>query len=307
MLVTILSALARGVWAIEPEHAQSYIPLIQAVFNGDQATIKAFEGDNEAPIHPSSVALDANLHLSESFSDYDEAPQGSIAIIQLTGPMMKRDSSFRDGTATIARQFKIADAHPNIDAIIQVADTPGGHVDGTQTLSNTIKNTKKPVVTFVDGLLASAGYWAASGSNEIIASSNTDMIGSIGTLIMLQDLRPFFEKQGVKFHLINATGSEDKGKALAEALDGKYDRMKSEILDPSNKEFLKNVKENRGKNLAEEVLTGGMYYSEEALRLHLIDGIGTFEHAVSRATELGIEHKQSSEQTPNSKFKILVS
>jgi ClpP class serine protease len=45
-----------------------------------------------------------------------------------------------------------ANANKEITGIVMVYDTPGGTVDGTETLANTIASSKKPIVAFIDGL-----------------------------------------------------------------------------------------------------------------------------------------------------------
>jgi ClpP class serine protease len=89
---------------------------------------------------------------------------------------------------------------------------PGGTVDGTEALANSVKSVEKPVVTFVDGLMASAAFWVGSQADEIIASTDTDEIGSVGVLLSFADLQPYWESLGIKFHKLVASTSPDKTK-----------------------------------------------------------------------------------------------
>ena len=86
-----------------------------------------------------------------------------------------------------------------------VVDSPGGQVTGTDLLAEAIKNSATPIVAYIEGMAASAAYWIISGASKIVASSDLDRIGSIGTMLMVEDLKPFFEAQGVKFHEVYAS------------------------------------------------------------------------------------------------------
>jgi len=48
-------------------------------------------------------------------------------------------------------------------------------------------------VAYIEGMAASAAYWIISGASKIIASSDLDRIGSIGTMLMVEDLQPSLE------------------------------------------------------------------------------------------------------------------
>ncbi len=82
----------------------------------------------------------------------------------------------------------MAASNPNIAAIVLQIDSPGGEVSGTQQLADVIKSVQKPVVAFVDGMMASAALWIGSAADEIIASTPQDIIGSIGTMMSFGDM-----------------------------------------------------------------------------------------------------------------------
>jgi protease-4 len=169
--------------------------------------------------------------------------------------------------------------------MVLVVDSPGGQVAGTDLLAEAIKKSTTPVVAFIDGLAASAAYWIISGADKIIASSDLDRIGSIGTMLMAEDLRPALEQLGVKFHEVYATLSVDKNSDINQVLDGKYDQYRENVLDIINAKFLSTVKEYRP-NLNETAITGKIYFAPQAIELGLIDQIGSFEQAIEVAVSL---------------------
>src|SRR5665811_396008 len=119
----------------------------------------------------------------------------SVAVISLDGALMKADQYCgASGMASIGETIKQADNHHNIKGIVLHVDSPGGTVDGTEALSSIIKNTSKPILTFVDGLMASAALWIGSSSDETMASTDTDEIGSVGVLMSFMDIQGYYEK-----------------------------------------------------------------------------------------------------------------
>jgi len=140
---------------------------------------------------------------------------------------------------------------------------PGHYTD---LLSETIKSCATPVVAFIEGMAASAAYWIISGATKIIASSDLDRIGSIGTMLLVEDLQPYFESQGVKFHEVYATLSVDKNKDLNQVLDGNYKPYQQNVLDVINAKFLSTIRANRS-GVEDGTLSGKIYFAPEAIAL----------------------------------------
>jgi ClpP class serine protease len=155
----------------------------------------------------------------------------------------------------------------------------------------------------VNELAASAGYWALSQCDEIIANGKTAEIGSIGTMATWADLKPLFEKQGVRFHEVYATRSTDKNRMFLDANEGNYEAMIQE-LDSVNEVFLSAIQKARPQ-IKESALTGKVYLSTEAKKLGLIDKIGTFEDAIkaiqnrTKTTKNTMSKNSTVEQYPN--------
>jgi protease-4 len=189
---------------------------------------------------------------------------------------------------TLGSRVLDADQHPNISGIILYIDSPGGTVDGTQALADKVKSCKTPVVSFIDGLMASAALWVGTSASQVIAQNSTTEIGSIGVMVQFADMQPRWEKEGVKFHRINADQSQDKNKTFTDALNGDYSGIKTDQLNPLAEKFIAAVKANRP-NLPDSVFTGKVFFADEALTLGLIDQIGSMEIAIAAVTVLASE------------------
>lgn len=290
MRIGIIGKVLRHTWAIDERYALASGNIIAGLFAGNEIDVsdKAIENENAKPY---AISIDALSGNKRRVSVYDEAAPGSVAVIPVRGPLMKDDEDncgeMNAGMATLASRVKEADNHPNISSTILYIDSPGGTVDGTQAFADAIKATVKPVVAFVDGLMASAAMWIGSAADHIIAENTTTEIGSIGVMVSFIDMRPMWEKEGVKFHSILSDLSADKNKEFYDALQGNYDRIKEDSLNPLAQIFIDTIKENRaGKATDEDVFTGKVYFAPDALKKGLIDEIGSFDTAVERSFEL---------------------
>ena len=285
MKFRILSALLRSTWAIDERFAIAHGGIVAGLLNGMefQPAIKPAEAANSLP-----------FYISEDFeeieaSDLTISNSNSIAVIPVRGTLMKEDESdceyFQAGMRTLSERVLEADRDPNVIGIILYIDSPGGTVDGTKAFSETIKSCKKPTVAFVDGIMASGALWIGTSARCVIAQNSTTEIGSIGVMVAFADMQPVWEKEGVKFHRINADQSKDKNKNFTDALAGDYAGIKKEELNPLADQFIAAVKANRP-NISNSVFTGKVYFAEEALSLGLIDQIGSFETAVAAVSAL---------------------
>jgi len=295
MFSTLLSAIARKAWAIDPDHAEAYFPLIQALVKQDAASLAKLKEemlkDVEANPYAKIAAVDVQGGTVFGFEDLKNAPEGSVGLVNFLWPIQKYDDWCGVGTKSRIEQMKAIQSAPNISALVTISDSPGGTVDGTKECADYIKNEfSKPVVDYIDGLSASAKMWISSAADERYASSETAQIGSIGTMVAFYDWRKYDENMGLKEHVVYATKSTRKNRDYHDALDGKYDGIRANLLDPLNELFLSAIQSNiPGVN--KDVLTGEIYLAAKAKEMGLINGISTFEKAVQRAAELGNQSK----------------
>ena len=288
--IQFLSAILKGNWLIEPNFAFAQGSLI-ALFINRQTEIAL---ETTTPL--AAYAIDAKdingtkYSIKEGFSG---APKNAVAVISVKGVLMKEDMVCGPaGTATIGRIIQQADNHPNISSIVLHIDSPGGTVDGTEALANIIRNTIKPVVAFADGLMASAAFWIGSAASEIIASTDTDEIGSVGVIMRFADWQPHWEKKGVKFHTVAASASPEKNKAFYELREGNYDSYIKEVLDPIDQKFMDTIKE-RFPCCEQKHLTGKVFFARDVMGI-FVNSIGTLSDAVARAYELANHEETNS-------------
>jgi len=301
----ILAEILSGAWLISKERSTAYASILLSLIKGENFS----EGDSAiARERNRSYVISGVGDQRQRFGFTDtNIPEGSVAIIPIRSEILKYDQPCGPrGTQSILNDVKSADQNPNIKSIVLVVDSPGGQVTGTDLLSDAIKNSSTPVVAYIEGMAASAAYWIISGASKIIASSDLDRIGSIGTMLMVEDLQPSLEAMGVKFHEVYATLSVDKNKDINQVLDGNYEPYQKNVLDVINSKFLTSIKTNRPA-VDDSTLTGKIYFAPQAIALGLIDEIGSLDYVISVSSDLSpapIELSKENETNRQKNMKI---
>ena len=140
---------------------------------------------------------------------------------------------------------------------------------------------KKPLVALYDGC-CSAHLYSMYGTRPDYVMAENDIsatIGSIGVVISFADNRKYLSEKGFELHEIYADESSDKNLAFKLALEGKYEKIKEEMLNPLARKFQNDVMLFRP-NLKKEVpgvLTGKTFFTDEALEIGFADGVGSLQ------------------------------
>lgn len=294
MLTNILFTLIRGVWAIEPNFAESMRPLIHQFRESHNIDMKFMASANADKLQ-SFIKMDASLvgpkfnTITGQLDFTSKYPDGSIAIIPLQGSVMKEDFCGALGTKSISSFYQQIAANPSIIGSILYTDSPGGAALGTAECSSNIRSLRnsKPSVTYVDGMECSAAMWIGSSTNWTIANKNDFcIIGSIGTYMQLEDWTGVAGQPRVV--TVKATASSDKNKMYEEALAGNEQPLLDNLINPLNDTFLAAMRSNRyGKGLkTDKVFSGSTFGAQEAMDYGLIDQIGTLDDAVAKIKQL---------------------
>lgn len=277
-------ALLRGQWAIQPEAAQNWLPVIANWLNGGQfpeassptASIVSFYNAKGQPL-PADENNDVSI------------PPDSVVVIENIGEMLKYGGMCSYGTEEIASALAAALASPNVTGAVLRIDSPGGQVVSIAPLLDVIQSSNKPIVTLAD-TCASAAYYVASATDYIMAENNISArFGSIGVVIGFADYTAYYEDKGIKLHEIYADQSTHKNDGYNEALKGNYEPIKTNMLNPLAVQFQNHVKAARGSKLntaIEGILAGRMFYAQDALNYGLIDGIGNLTAALAKVRQL---------------------
>ncbi len=221
-----------------------------------------------------------------------DIPDNSVAYHPIMGVVRYNYCWWGFSTKEFMERMQMAEENPAICAHFLHVDSPGGVSYGLDVASEVVKNANKPVVVFVEGLACSAAYFLACKADAIYAGSKFDTIGSIGTMISLVDIEPYWEKLGIKTHDIYADQSPLKNDTVNQALDGQYDKIKEQCLNPLAEDFINTVKSARKKATDEDIYKGETYFSTLAVDNGLIDGIKPMGEVLQEAMKNGKKQNQ---------------
>ena len=182
---------------------------------------------------------------------------------------------------------------PMVKALLINVDSPGGTVVDSEILYDTIKSISaiKPTVVLMGNSAASGGYMLSLGANHIIARNGT-ITGSIGVLAQTFEVTDLAKKVGVNFNIYKS--SELKGSPMPmEKTTEKIDMAMQSTINDIYEFFVNLVKENRKLTQDElnMVSNGQAFTGRQALKLKLIDEIGSRETALNYFKEKGIDLK----------------
>lgn len=305
--VYLYRQILKGKWFIHYSYALSLGVLLDDLLSGkrinasrdwNQAQTIDLSKDPDRERFP--VMAGAAAGSVSMFDSFNDAPEGSVALIPLKNVMIKYGTMCEYGTEEIAAAMLQAAGSPKIDAILLDIDSGGGSVDSIPPMLDAIEKIHtmydKPVVAWAD-LCASAAYYVAVHCDRIIAGNSISAeFGSIGVMMQFADMIPSYKARGIKFHKIYAPESNYKNLPLELALEGKYDMIREEELSPLARTFQDAVKRNRGSKLnmdIEGLLNGRMFYASngrdsslDAKAVGLIDEIGSLERAIMMAQSL---------------------
>lgn len=297
MATNLLFSLLRDKWLILPQYAHDKQAFVNALLNGKAALATESKEQRQLTTHYTT---------STNSNGRSNGTQKTVAIIDIRGAITKYDTWCNYGAMSYAAAIAEANNDKHVAAIVLNIDSPGGAATGGAMLADAVRNSQKPVVAYVGyGYAASAAYWAASQASEIVMDHDSDSVGSIGAYTTLINPDGAYEKEGYKIQTIYAPQSTDKNANYRKVFDPNEPSTKGiehELEDLVNL-FIAEVKAGRGNRIvSDEVFTGKMYNTKEAIALGLADHKGTLAFAVQRALE--IAHNQNSNKNMTHQLSI---
>lgn len=291
----LLHSIFAGVWAMEPSRVLEHLPQLKGLLTGTTQVLSAEQLEALRAEHqPYRMNGDGDLVNGDGGATSEQY----VMVLPLRGTMFRYDVACGPyGCETRAKWLRQADADPNILGVVLDVDSGGGQGSAMEVLVHQIAAMKKPVVTYVNhGMCASAAYGTAASTREIILSYKSDAVGSIGTLMAFPDLKKHYKEHwDLLMHEVYATLSTEKNGPIREAFladpdnpnDEHYQKLRTELLDPWNEQFIDHIQNNRPKVKAKDgVFNGKLFLGDDAIRLGLADRYGTLADATERVRQL---------------------
>lgn len=210
-----------------------------------------------------------------------------VAVISASGALVHRSrmdgaSSYLLGYNELALQLEDAMSNPDVHAILQVMDTPGGEVSGAFEYSDRIhaQRGKKPMWAIADSLAASAGYLGGSAFDQLAVAA-TGYVGSIGVVMRHVDLSRKLANDGVQVthifagdHKVDGNPYEPLPASVRADLQAEIDSLYTLFVDA--------VVRNRGLNAqAVRNTQANTFRGQAAVSLGLADRVATTDQLIT--------------------------
>ena len=243
----------------------------------------------EADAKINYVSMDAYKKargLGTNFSARDK-----IAVLYAEGDIV--DGSTTEGVIggeKYAKQLRKIRQDDKIKALVLRVNSPGGIIMASQDILSEIEQIKaagKPVVASYGDYAASGGYFISCKSDYIISEPNT-LTGSIGVFLMMPNFNGLLEdKIGISIDTV-ITGKYAAGFTSLLPLSDEEGRILQLQTDNFYDLFLSNVADGRkmSKEAVHEVAQGRVWTGEDAIKVGLVDQIGSLNDAIKKAAEL---------------------
>ena len=196
------------------------------------------------------------------------AAPNNLQEIKLTGPIFMIDD--------ILQEIQEAQDDDTIKGVLLNVNSPGGAVAPSVELSYAIKRlkTKKPVVVYASGTLASGSYYASIWADKIVANPGA-MVGSIGVIMQGADLSGLMGKIGIKTQVVKAGKYKQVGTGDRQWSKAERAELNKVIKDTYNM-FITDVADARGLQIKDHTkyADAHIFTAAQSKKVGLIDEVG---------------------------------
>ncbi len=267
-----LNYLMSQMWALDQSMLSTMGNIATRAVSADE--LKDLFAEKQAVEGKSGKFMTRNMELRE----------GGVGVIHVRGVISRYASIFEDicggtSTETIAKELTQAVENPAIKGVVINYGTPGGNADGINELGNMIReySAKKPIISYVGGLAASAGYWLATCGSELVIDATAEL-GSIGTVMTFMRM-----KQSDDVETIEIVSSQSPNKRLDPATkEGRaaYQVRLDELADIFVDSTAKNMGVDREKVL-NDFGRGGLIMGQKAVDIGMATRLGSLEGVIA--------------------------
>ena len=204
-----------------------------------------------------------------------------------TGSMLSQEHSI---VATeVCKDLEELMNNDDVKAVVLRVNSPGGSAYASEQIWRAVTNlkAKKPVVVSMGGYAASGGYYISCNANYIY-SEPTTLTGSIGIFGMFPDVSQLLtEKLGVKFSEVKTNKHSNFG-TISRPFNAEELALLDNYIGRGYELFRQRVADGRKLPVAqvEEIAQGHVWVGNDALKIKLVDAIGSLDDAVKKAAQL---------------------
>lgn len=229
------------------------------------------------------IGVGAVVAMVQSGSEFTARSSDHVAKVKINGTIGTDED-------LLERLAKIEESD-NVKGVILSINSPGGTTVGGETIFEAVRkiSDKKPVVTQVGTLAASAGYMIATGTDHIVAHKSS-IVGSIGVIFQYPNFQGMLDNLGVDVRAVKSSPLKAEPSFFGQTPPEAEAMIRNMIMD-SYDWFKGIVEERRGFTAAQTdaLADGSVFTGRQALENGLIDELGGEEVARAWLTKEGID------------------
>ena len=208
-----------------------------------------------------------------------------VGVVTIEGLMTKSGKTVEE----LQTFFK----NQSIKAIVLKINSGGGAPGTAQAIYHVVHELKKtypkPVVAWVENMAASGAYYAACSADVIIASPSA-IVGSIGVIGQVWQLKNIFKRFDIEQEIITSGDYKAFGSPL-NAITDEQKAMYQDVCNSTYQRFISDVQQSRPKlaeRSVEEWANGRIFDADRGIKLGLVDLLGsqiTVEQTIKDLTQ----------------------
>ena len=221
-----------------------------------------------------------------------------VALIEINGLISSETPASAENIIPLLNR---AAENTNAEAIIIKVNSGGGSATQSKIIFDEIRNIKKTsnktIISIIEDVGASGGYYIAMAADQIIASE-TSIVGSIGVRLDSYDVRSLFNKLGIKSRTIYSGENKLILDPFHELTSDQFNHVKN-LTQEIHEQFISDLIESRKDKINPEnkLIYSGLFYTGlQAKNNGLIDEISSVYKLKNEKYNNIKIHKYNSEQ-----------
>jgi protease IV len=297
--VSRLNEVANGLLARTPEMAKSekLIDKIayEDIYHDDIRTKLNVDKDDD---YETISMLDYAENVATTSTNFET---DKIAIVYAQGEIASGEGDVTTiGELSMRRSLQEARKDTDVKAIVLRINSPGGNALTSDLIWREIEITKKvkPIIVSMGTYAASGGYYIACNANKIFAEPST-ITGSIGVFGTLPNFTVAANKFGINTVQVKTHENASEYSPFV-PLDEKFKAFTLEGVEHIYNVFVNRVATGRKMSFenVDLIAQGRVWSGADALKIGLVDQLGTMNDAIKYAASLTKTTKYSTVDYP---------
>ncbi|MBL3569660.1 S49 family peptidase [Rhodovulum sulfidophilum] len=209
-----------------------------------------------------------------------------VSVVRLSGTIAASARGNTLSDAALAPVIERAFKKGKPDAVALIVNSPGGSPAQSALIAARVRRLAEerntPVISFVEDVAASGGYWLACAGDEIWLDASS-IAGSIGVIYAGFGFQDLIARYGVERRVHTAGESKSFLDPFKPEKPEDVARL-IQLQEPIHEAFKAHVRARRGDRLKtdRDLFTGDVWVGQQAVEVGLADGIG---HLVPKMKE----------------------